>query len=171
MSPSTTVAATPMHLTLAVVRLMTHNSMLRIFVRFMSVSAVAACFTVAAQPTTTMASGDGWLVSPIEASPTAANPSASQFRGGSVNLNTALGAPSSKAAAQTAAIAPPQAAEAPNVTNSQRSPAAPNTEFQRFILEGTGKQLPLFGYELFEAPAFPSLTNVPVPTDYVVGPG
>ena len=49
--------------------------------------------------------------------------------------------------------------------------AAPGTEFQRFVLEGTGRQVPLFGYELFSTPAFPSLTNVPVPADYVIGPG
>jgi len=50
-------------------------------------------------------------------------------------------------------------------------PQASTTEFQRFVFDSTGRQTPLFGYELFGAPAFPSLTNVPVPADYVVGPG
>jgi protein involved in polysaccharide export with SLBB domain len=64
-------------------------------------------------------------------------------------------------------------AKAPRSEASKReTPVSPRpTEFQRFVLEGTGKQIPLFGYDLFSAPAFPSLTNVPVPTDYVVGPG
>lgn len=51
------------------------------------------------------------------------------------------------------------------------APPAAVTEFQRFVADTTGRQLPLFGYDLFDAAAFPSLTNVPVPADYVVGPG
>lgn len=45
------------------------------------------------------------------------------------------------------------------------------TEFQRFVRETTGRQLPLFGYNLFTGRTFPSLQNVPVPADYVIGPG
>jgi protein involved in polysaccharide export with SLBB domain len=45
------------------------------------------------------------------------------------------------------------------------------TEFQRFVFEGSGRSLPLFGYSLFGAPAFSSLTHVPVPAEYVIGPG
>lgn len=45
------------------------------------------------------------------------------------------------------------------------------TEFQRFVQETTGRQLPLFGYNLFTGRTFPSLQNVPVPADYVLGPG
>lgn len=45
------------------------------------------------------------------------------------------------------------------------------TEFQRFVQETTGRALPLFGYNLFTGRTFPSLQNVPVPADYVIGPG
>lgn len=45
------------------------------------------------------------------------------------------------------------------------------TEFQRFVQETTGRSLPLFGYNLFTGRTFPSLQNVPVPADYVIGPG
>lgn len=45
------------------------------------------------------------------------------------------------------------------------------TEFQRFVRDTTGRQLPLFGYNLFTGRTFPSLQNVPVPADYVIGPG
>lgn len=45
------------------------------------------------------------------------------------------------------------------------------TEFQRFVQESTGRSLPLFGYELFSGVAYPSAQNIPVPADYVVGPG
>ncbi|HZP93292.1 MAG TPA: SLBB domain-containing protein [Burkholderiales bacterium] len=46
-------------------------------------------------------------------------------------------------------------------------------EFQEFVLKSTGRDLPLFGYNLFEgAPStFAPLDRVPVPSDYVVGPG
>lgn len=47
----------------------------------------------------------------------------------------------------------------------------PTTEFQRFVFESTGREVPLFGYSLFDATTYPSLTNVPVPADYVIGPG
>lgn len=45
------------------------------------------------------------------------------------------------------------------------------TQFQSFVEEATGKNLPLYGYTLFDRSRFPSLTDVPVPTNYVVGPG
>jgi protein involved in polysaccharide export with SLBB domain len=45
------------------------------------------------------------------------------------------------------------------------------TEYQKFVQESTGQFLPLYGYNLFEGGNFPSVQNVPVPTDYVLGPG
>lgn len=66
----------------------------------------------------------------------------------------------------------------PTQTVPAQSPAAPpslppleQTEYQRFVQGATGRDLPLFGYNLFTAGAFPSLQNVPVPADYVLGPG
>lgn len=59
-------------------------------------------------------------------------------------------------------------AASPNVVRDVESNA---TEFQRFVQETTGRQLPLFGYNLFAGRAFTSLQNVPVPSDYVIGPG
>lgn len=46
-------------------------------------------------------------------------------------------------------------------------------EFQEFVLRSTGRDLPLFGYNLFEGPpsTFAPLDRVPVPSDYVIGPG
>ena len=51
------------------------------------------------------------------------------------------------------------------------SPALGQTQFQRFVQEATGRALPLYGYNLFDRGRFPSLTDVPVPANYVVGPG
>jgi len=51
-------------------------------------------------------------------------------------------------------------------------PLEPN-DFQRFIQAGTGRLLPIFGASLFdEAPGtFSPIGAVPVPADYVIGPG
>jgi protein involved in polysaccharide export with SLBB domain len=53
-------------------------------------------------------------------------------------------------------------------------PLPPN-EFQRFILESTGKVLPLFGYDFFSeggsAGEFSAQSKVPVAADYRLGPG
>lgn len=51
------------------------------------------------------------------------------------------------------------------------SPALGQTQFQRFVQDATGRALPLYGYNLFDRGRFPSLTDVPVPANYVVGPG
>lgn len=86
----------------------------------------------------------------------------------------------STAARQSAVEAAPVArstlvndAEAPSVAPSDvvRDIDTNATEFQRFVQETTGRQLPLFGYNLFTGRTFPSLQNVPVPADYVIGPG
>jgi polysaccharide export outer membrane protein len=49
----------------------------------------------------------------------------------------------------------------------------PLTEFQKFVAADTGKILPIFGAQLFrDVPAtFAPLDRVPVPANYVVGPG
>jgi protein involved in polysaccharide export with SLBB domain len=48
----------------------------------------------------------------------------------------------------------------------------PRNEFQDFIARSIGYDLPLYGYNLFEAPStFAPLDRVPVPADYVIGPG
>lgn len=51
-------------------------------------------------------------------------------------------------------------------------PLEPN-DFQRFVQSGTGRLLPLFGATLFEeAPtSYAPVGGVPVPADYVIGPG
>ena len=47
------------------------------------------------------------------------------------------------------------------------------TEFQRFVEDATGRQLPIFGSRFFRdaADTYQSLDNVPVSADYTVGPG
>jgi polysaccharide export outer membrane protein len=52
-------------------------------------------------------------------------------------------------------------------------PPEPDSEFQEFVARSTGKRLPVFGQNLFEIvpSTFAPLENVPVPADYVIGPG
>ncbi|WP_371767816.1 SLBB domain-containing protein [Massilia sp.] len=47
------------------------------------------------------------------------------------------------------------------------------SEFQKFILDNTGRELPIFGAEFFaNAPStFTPIANSPVPSDYPLGPG
>lgn len=52
-----------------------------------------------------------------------------------------------------------------------QAPILAPTQFQKFVQEATGKLLPLYGYNLFDRGRFPSVTDVPVPANYVVGPG
>jgi protein involved in polysaccharide export with SLBB domain len=52
-----------------------------------------------------------------------------------------------------------------------RDISADSTEFQQFVAASTGRRLPLFGYNLFSGSRFSSIKNVPVPADYIIGPG
>ncbi|HEU5408474.1 MAG TPA: hypothetical protein VFU48_11950, partial [Nitrospira sp.] len=47
------------------------------------------------------------------------------------------------------------------------------TEFQQFVATSVGRELPLFGYNLFEQvpSTFAPVDRVPVTADYLIGPG
>ena len=55
----------------------------------------------------------------------------------------------------------------------QPEPPPPPTEFQLMVGDSVGKMLPIYGASLFRQPpsTFAPLENVPVPADYVIGPG
>lgn len=86
---------------------------------------------------------------------------------------TGPGAPGQSPAARAPepSSAPPPAAGAEQQPTIAVQGGSDSTEYQRFVLETTGRQLPLYGYNLFAGRGFPSLQNVPVPADYVLGPG
>lgn len=48
-----------------------------------------------------------------------------------------------------------------------------NNEFQTFLAQSVGRVLPMYGYNLFSQPpsTFAPVGNIPVPQDYVIGPG
>ena len=54
-----------------------------------------------------------------------------------------------------------------------QAPPQPPTEFQLMVADSVGQMLPIYGASLFRQPlsTFAPVENVPVPADYVVGPG
>jgi hypothetical protein len=54
-----------------------------------------------------------------------------------------------------------------------RLPPEPDTEFQDFVASSLGRQLPIFGQNLFRnvPSTFAPLDRVPVTPDYLIGPG
>lgn len=61
--------------------------------------------------------------------------------------------------------------QTPDLQTVDELPPLAQTQFQRFVREATGKDLPLHGFRLFDRVRFPSVTSVPVPSNYVLGPG
>ena len=61
----------------------------------------------------------------------------------------------------------------PSIPPAPPEPLPPPTEFQKMVADSVGQMLPLYGASLFhQAPStFAPVENVPVPADYVVGPG
>ncbi len=46
------------------------------------------------------------------------------------------------------------------------------SNFQRFVQQATGRQLPVYGEQLFSAPSgYVPVTQAPAPNDYILGPG
>jgi polysaccharide biosynthesis/export protein len=67
----------------------------------------------------------------------------------------------------------PEAPTPRPTTVKAAGPLAAKSEFQQFAEDATGRLLPVYGRQLFdEVPTtFAPLQNVPVPADYVLGPG
>jgi protein involved in polysaccharide export with SLBB domain len=67
-----------------------------------------------------------------------------------------------------------RASSMPVVSPEHRTPLPPN-EFQRFVLESTGKALPLFGFDFFTRSqgldGLAAIAATPVSSDYRMGPG
>jgi polysaccharide biosynthesis/export protein len=61
----------------------------------------------------------------------------------------------------------------PEPRSQPEPPPPPPTEFQLMVADSVGQRLPIYGASLFRQPpsTFAPLENVPVPADYVIGPG
>jgi polysaccharide export outer membrane protein len=68
---------------------------------------------------------------------------------------------------------PAPAPEHPIVQQPVKATALERNEFQDFVQKSTGRDLAMFGYDLFEGglSTFAPLDHVPVPSNYVIGPG
>lgn len=75
---------------------------------------------------------------------------------------------------------PAQVTTGPHATEEQQNSGAaqpttpePPTEFQSLVAGSVGRMLPIYGSSLFRQPpsTFAPLLNVPVPANYVIGPG
>ncbi|MFL6438653.1 MAG: SLBB domain-containing protein [Terriglobales bacterium] len=57
--------------------------------------------------------------------------------------------------------------------HNQQQAREQQTEFQKFVYSSTGQRLPIYGHNLFEnvPSTFAPVDRIPVPADYVVGPG
>ena len=76
----------------------------------------------------------------------------------------------------TAAQAATAAGLDSNTPDTQRSKpplrAAEPSQFQRFVRESTGRLLPMYGRDLFDAPqAYAANSAIPAPDNYLLGPG
>jgi protein involved in polysaccharide export with SLBB domain len=76
---------------------------------------------------------------------------------------------------QPATLPPPATALPSQQVPAAAAPPVPEerVEFQNFVHLGVGRDLPLFGYNLFQDPVttFAPVESVPVTADYVIGPG
>jgi polysaccharide biosynthesis/export protein len=72
-------------------------------------------------------------------------------------------------------FATPSADTPPDATSPSRivGPLTTRSEFEQFAEDATGRRLPVYGRELFDQvpTTFAPVSHVPVPADYVLGPG
>jgi polysaccharide biosynthesis/export protein len=63
--------------------------------------------------------------------------------------------------------------ERQTVVQQVRPGPVERNEFQEFVFKSIGRNLPMYGYNLFEGgpSTFAPLDRIPVPADYVIGPG
>ena len=140
----------------------------------LSVIAVAFVFNLHAQTGVSTGSGGGGgnsaAAAPTTAITTDAPAAPSMSNTGRSLLQQQSG--QTQAPAQDAAKAPADA-NAPEAARSfSPNRVAGPTQFQRFVQETTGRLLPMYGRDLFDSPqAFAADAALPVPGDYLIGPG
>lgn len=150
---------------------------------------IAICVLVVASLFPGLSSGQ-FLVSPGGASGNAAGYSSGTSGDGTgaasiypSSAPTTTLSPAGMAAARAAGLSgaadaagnQPGAGQATDQANAgtprAKLPRLGSNQFADFVQETTGRTLPLYGYNLFNGNGFPALSNVPVPANYVLGPG
>lgn len=126
--------------------------------------------SLAASGQTTGTTASAAMVAPVvPATPSNMSPYESHS---SLSLDAAAAA----AAGQATSILPvaaPFPSNLPDASRLVQAPAdKPPSNFQRFVQQATGRSLPIYGQQLFSAPAgYEPVTQAPVPNDYILGPG
>ncbi len=103
-------------------------------------------------------------------------PAAAADAAPATNLLNTLRSQSYQPAAQQAGAAPDGAKAAsepaPDITKAPPARTSAPTQFQRYVQETTGRLLPTYGRDLFDAPqAYAADNMLPAPADYLLGPG
>ena len=94
--------------------------------------------------------------------------------GGSLTTPTIGNAPPQRQQPRLNPLGDPRDPRDPRIAEPTTPPLLPERiEFQDFVTESTGRDLPVFGSELFRnvPTTFAPVDNIPVSADYVIGPG
>ena len=94
--------------------------------------------------------------------------------GGSLTTPTIGNAPPQRQQPRLNPLGDPRDPRDPRIAEPTTPPLLPERiEFQEFVTESTGRDLPVFGSELFRnvPTTFAPVDNIPVSADYVIGPG
>jgi len=108
--------------------------------------------------------------------PPAAPASATSYAPAPIGLKSSLSLDSAAAAGLRTAPGPADMDTADRLPDAPR-PASERVKdepsnFQRFVQQATGRELPVYGHNLFSAPSgYSPVSQAPVPNDYILGPG
>ncbi|WP_296529771.1 SLBB domain-containing protein [Rhodoferax sp.] len=120
-----------------------------------------------AQTAVTAVAGGAGATSALTAAPAATALAPSASAAGSAQMATQL-----QSEAQSAAKSAQDAPSADAVQKAAPARVAGPSQFQRFVQESTGRLLPMYGRDLFDAPQAYGVNNaLPAPDDYLLGPG
>lgn len=135
---------------------------------------LAFCLTVCGIAAHAQAGAEATVEAPLMTSPLGKASEASNLGSGAAagigNVNS-LDAKSALQQMQAGrAVAPNPQDTKTTARQTDLTPLA-TTQFQKFVQDSTGKPVNLYGYNLFEANRYPAVTDIPVPANYVLGPG
>lgn len=144
-----------------------------------SAAALAAVMSITSMPVYAQVAAIGSAAAASAAGPSmlsgdSAAASTIQPAGGTDTGNAASATPRIRNAQGDSTSPPSEGGHRPSAERSgSTKTSAPPNDFQRFVQQAAGQLLPLFGQQYFDQGerGFAPLERVPVPADYVLGPG
>ena len=144
------------------------------FIRTLRSGLLALALSVCGHTAWAQAGAEATVEAPLMTSPLGKAAEANNLGTGSAagigNVN-AGDAKSSLQQMQAGRAATPNPQDTKTASRQGDLAALATTQFQKFVQDSTGKPINLYGYNLFEANRYPALTDIPVPANYVLGPG